>query len=89
MATESLHQARFNLAQADRFPTWYDHLDKVNAAVAADDRAIKEWTSLGWELDDDGWHAPEGWDDFWGHPHEDFYLSDEEFARIRSQIDGI
>ena len=86
---ESLSQARFNLAQADKFPTWYDHLDKVNAAIAAQDKAIREWRSLGWELDDTGWHAPEGWDEFWGHPDHDFYMPQHEFDKIRSQIDGI
>ena len=85
----SIHQARFNLAQADRYPTWYDHLGKVEAAIAAQDRAIEQWHSLGWDYDDEGWHAPEGWDEFWGHPAHDFYISDAEFSKIRSQIDGI
>ena len=49
------------------------------------------WLPLwfGRQYDDTGWHAPEGWDEFWGHPEHDFWLSDAEFAKIRSQIDGI
>ena len=53
------------------------------------DRTVDHWCRLGWELDDQGWHAPEGWQDFWGNPNEDFWVGDAEFARIRSQIDGI
>ena len=53
------------------------------------ERTINHWYRLGWEVDDTGWHAPEGWDEFWGHPEHDFWLSDAEFAKIRSQIDGI
>ena len=53
------------------------------------DKTVDHWCSLGWLLDDQGWHAPEGWDPFWGNPNEDFWIGDEEFAKIRSQVDGI
>ena len=51
--------------------------------------AVDQWYRLGWQLDDQGWHAPEGWDEFWGDPNHDFYISDEEFHNVRSQIDGL
>ena len=54
-----------------------------------EERTIDHWYRLGWEVDDQGWHAPEGWQDFWGSPDHDFWLSDAEFAKIRSEIDGI
>ena len=28
------------------------------------ERTINHWYRLGWEVDDTGWHAPEGWDEF-------------------------
>jgi len=90
MTRQSVHQARFNLAQADRYPTWYEHLSKVEAAVAAQDHAIDQWCSLGWELDDDGWHAPGNWDEVWGDPNHDLYfLSDTQFTELRNQINGL
>ena len=51
--------------------------------------SVDQWCSLGWLLDDQGWHAPAGWKDLWGSPNEDFYPSAAEFARVRSEIDGI
>ena len=71
---ETLSQARFNLAQADKFPTWYEHKSKVDAAMAAQDAWIKKWYALGWEIDEDGWVAPEDWGTWallLGHPMDD------------------
>jgi len=48
-----------NLLQFATRPTWYDHLPKVEAAMAKSDRIYAIRTAAGWELDDEGWHAPD------------------------------
>ena len=72
---ESLAQARFNLAQADKFPTWFDHLSKVESVMAAQDAWINKWYALGWEIDEfdgtTGWVAPDNWDPALGNPTDD------------------
>lgn len=54
----SKYTARWNLQMADRYPTWYEHMDKVCAAIAEQDRIIEAREAAGWELDEDGWLAP-------------------------------
>ena len=39
-------------------PTWYDHLDKIEAAMAENDRIYEVRTAAGWDLDEGGWYAP-------------------------------
>ena len=39
-------------------PTWYDHLDKVEAAIAEEDRIYAIRVAAGWEQDEGGWQAP-------------------------------
>lgn len=55
----SKYTARWNLQMMERHPNWYDHLDKVDAAIAEQDRIIELRTAAGWELDEDGWLAPD------------------------------
>ena len=54
----SLYRAQENLRMMGTCPTWYDHLDKIEAAMAEQDRIYKARTAAGWEADDDGWYAP-------------------------------
>ena len=42
------------------------------------DVTVEDWYSLGWELDDQGWHAPDGWDFDLGDPNEDFWIGNDD-----------
>ena len=53
-----LYTAQQNLLMLERCPTWYEHLDKINAAQAEEDRIYHIRTNAGWELDEGGWFAP-------------------------------
>jgi hypothetical protein len=55
-----MSDAAWNLMMADKYPNWYDHLDKVHAAVAEQDRVYEARSKAGWELDEDGWYTPDG-----------------------------
>ena len=55
----TLYQARENLLMLEKCPTWYDHLDAINAAKAEWDRVYAIRTKAGWELDEEGWLAPD------------------------------
>jgi hypothetical protein len=50
----------FNLLQLERRPNWYDHLDKVEAAMAEDSRICYARFDAGWEGDEGGWYSPDG-----------------------------
>ena len=54
----ALYRAQENLRMAGIYPTWYDHLDKVEAAIAEEDRIYDIRVAAGWELDEGGWYAP-------------------------------
>jgi hypothetical protein len=56
--TRSLFEARENLLQAATRPTWYDHLPKVEAAIANADRIADIRYAAGWDGDDGGWYGP-------------------------------
>ncbi len=56
----TFHQARENLRMAAICPTWYDHLPKVEAAMAESDRIYSARTAAGWEMGEEGeWYAPD------------------------------
>lgn len=50
----------FDLAQLATRPNWYDHLDKVEAAIAAQDHVARIRRAAGWDADEGGWIAPDG-----------------------------
>ena len=52
------YTAQQNLLMLERCPTWYEHLDKIDAAQAEEDRIYHIRTNANWELDEDGWLAP-------------------------------
>ena len=54
----ALYRAQENLRMMETCPTWYDHLDEINAAKAEQDRIYKIRTAAGWDLDEGGWYAP-------------------------------
>jgi hypothetical protein len=54
----TLYQAQENLRMLEKCPTWYDHLDAINAATAEWDRVYAIRTKAGWDLDEGGWYAP-------------------------------
>ena len=58
MNSTSLYQAQENLRMLETCPTWYEHKDKVEAAIAEEERIYKIRTNAGWELDEGGWCAP-------------------------------
>jgi hypothetical protein len=53
------YTARWNLQMQELHPNWYDHLDKVEAAILEQDRIFKLREESGWELDEEGWMAPD------------------------------
>lgn len=53
----ALYRAQEDLRMLETCPTWYDHLDKVEAAIAEQDRVYDIRVAAGWELDEDGWQA--------------------------------
>tara|TARA_Y100000289_G_C3859718_1_gene117898 strand:- start:244 stop:498 length:255 start_codon:yes stop_codon:yes gene_type:complete len=53
-----LWRAQENLRMLATCPTWYDHLDKIEATIAEEERIYKVRTAAGWELDEEGWFAP-------------------------------
>lgn len=55
----SKYTARWNLQMMELYPNWYDHLDQVEAAIKEQDRIIEIRQAAGWELDEDGWWAPD------------------------------
>jgi len=54
----ALYRAQEDLRMLETCPTWYDHLDKVEAAIAAEERVYDIRVAAGWELDEGGWWAP-------------------------------
>jgi len=50
----------FDIAMSARLSTWYDHLPKIDAAMALEDKIFYLRTEAGWSLDDTGWYAPDG-----------------------------
>ena len=54
----ALYRAKENLRMMGTYPTWYDHLDKIEAAMAEHDRIYEVRTAAGWDLDEGGWYAP-------------------------------
>ena len=54
----ALYRAQEDLRMLETCPTWYDHLDKVEAAIAEEDRVYDIRVAAGWELDEGGWSAP-------------------------------
>ena len=54
----ALYRAQEDLRMLQTCPTWYDHLDKVEAAIAEEDRIYDIRVAAGWELDEGGWYAP-------------------------------
>ena len=54
----ALYRAKENLRMLDTCPTWYDHLDQVEAAIAEEDRIYDIRVAAGWEADEGGWCAP-------------------------------
>ncbi len=53
-----LYRAQENLRMMGACPTWYDHVDKIEAAMAEEQRIYEIRTKAGWELDEGGWYAP-------------------------------
>ena len=53
-----LYRAQENLRMMATCPTWYDHVDKIEAAMAEESRIYEIRTKAGWELDEGGWYAP-------------------------------
>ena len=53
-----LYRAQENLRMMETCPTWYDHVDKIEAAMAEEQRIYDMRTKAGWELDEGGWYAP-------------------------------
>ncbi len=54
----ALYRAQENLRMMETCPTWFDHLDKVEAAMAEESRVYDIRVAAGWELDEGGWYAP-------------------------------
>lgn len=54
----ALYRAQENLRMMGTCPTWYDHLDDINAAMAEQDRIYEIRAAAGWDLDEGGWYAP-------------------------------
>ncbi len=55
----ALYRAREDLRMLETCPTWYDHFDKVEAAIAEQDRVYDIRVAAGWEADEEGgWCAP-------------------------------
>ena len=55
-----MNDPTFNLAQVAIHPTWYDHLDAVEGAMAECARVEALRYSAGWEADEGGWYSPDG-----------------------------
>ena len=56
----TIQEARENLRMAAIYPGWYDHLPKIEAAMAESDRTYAARTAAGWEMGDEGeWYAPD------------------------------
>jgi hypothetical protein len=49
----------FNLAQLEQRPNWYQHLDAVENAIAAEDELYRIRWQAGWTCDEGGWYAPD------------------------------
>ena len=57
MDTET-YIASENLRMLKTCPTWYEHKDKVHAAIAEQERIYDIRVKAGWDLDEGGWYAP-------------------------------
>lgn len=55
-----MNDPAFNLAQLERHPNWYDHLDAVEGAMAECARVERLRYSAGWTADEGGWYSPDG-----------------------------
>ena len=55
-----MNDPSFNLLQLERRPNWYDHLSRVEAAMAEEDRVATARFAAGWEGDEGGWYSPDG-----------------------------
>ena len=70
----------FNLLQLERRPNWYDHLDAVENAMAAEDELYRIRWQAGWTCDEGGWYSPEGISAFdWEHTEGYPLPEDPEF----------
>ena len=56
--TADLQNVKFNLAMAQIHPNWYDHLDKVEAAMRQSDADWAVRAEYGWDGDDGGEWGP-------------------------------
>ncbi len=54
----TLYRAKENLRMMEACPTWYNHLGKIEAAMAEQDRIYEVRTAADWDLDEGGWYAP-------------------------------
>ena len=54
----ALYRAQEDLRMMETCPTWFYHLDKVEAAMAEESRVYDIRVAAGWELDEGGWYAP-------------------------------
>jgi hypothetical protein len=55
----STYEAQDNLRQFATRPSWYDHLPKIEAAMAEQDAVFALREEFGWEGDEGGWHGPD------------------------------
>jgi hypothetical protein len=90
----SIHEAQDNLRQLATRPNWYDHLPKVEAAMAEQDRIFTIRTNMDWEGDEGGWSVTdpfnpehcileENWEDETGLPlPEDMNERDRTILKI-------
>jgi len=53
------YTARWNLQMMGKYPNWFEHIDKVEAAIQEQDRIISIRQAAGWELDEGGWMVPD------------------------------
>jgi hypothetical protein len=71
----------FNLAMLQIYPNWYDHIDKVEAAMREQDRIDSIRHAAGWDADEGGWISPCGipesdWEHEYGYP----FPEDDDYA---------
>ena len=60
-ALASMTDPSFTLAMTARVgDSWYQHLDAVENAMAAEDRLHRTRWQAGWSCDEGGWTAPDG-----------------------------
>lgn len=71
----------FNLAMLQVYPNWYDHLSKVEAAMAEQDRIDSIRRAAGWDADEGGWISPDGTPESeWEYEHGYPFPEDPDYA---------